>query len=154
MNRTAYDPEGATVLWDVVNGTRVDRIIAVDTHHAVTIRRLTMVRHHLKIEDCENLHSHCFWHELPRDRAAQLADGARYGIVGHTVFDIEPAANIHKHWAAAHDYAAHRFGFVSAETMVQARDLVEACPMVQAVSKAWHSSDMRRVTHADLVVPE
>lgn len=154
MNRTAYDPEGATVIWDIVNGARVDRIIAVDTHHAVTIRRLIMLRHHLVIEQCENLHSHCFWHEMPRDRAAQLADGLRYGIVGHTVFDIEPARNIHRHWAAAHEFAEHRFGFNSTDTMVQAHDLVEACDMVQTVGKAWHGSLMRRVTHADLVVPE
>ena len=153
MNRTSYEPEGATVLWDVVNGARVDRIIAVDTHHSTTIRRLQMIRGHLVIEDCENLHPHSFWHEMPRDRAAQLVAGQRYGIVGHTVFDIAPAKNIHKHWAAAHEFTKHRFGFNSVATMVMARELVGGCPMVSAVEGAWHSSLMRRVRHSDLVTP-
>ena len=154
MNRTAYDPDGAIVVWDVVNGTRVDRILIVNTKHPTIARRIVMVRNHLVIEQCENLHSHSFWHEMPRDRAAQMQEGEQYVIVGHTVFDIEPARNIHKHWAAAHDYAAHRFGFSSAPTMVLARDLVHSCAMVQTVGKAWQGSLMRRVTHADLVVPE
>lgn len=153
MNTTPYEPEGATVIWDVVNGTRVDRILAVDTHHPTTIRRLRTIRAHLAVEDCEELHSHSFWHEMPRDRAAQLADGERYGLVGHTVFDIPPAKNIHRLWAAAYDYEAHRFGFHSAPTMVLARQLVDTDLMVCSVERAYASSLERRVKHADLVRP-
>ncbi len=150
MNNTPYDPEGAIVAWDVVNGTRVDRILVVNTEHPTIQRRIVMVRNYLVIEQCENLHSHSFWHEMPRDRAAQMQEGEQYVLVGHTVYDIEPAKNIHRHWAAVHDFAEHRFGFRSAPTMVQARDLVDTDVMVCSVERAYASSLSRRVRHKDL----
>ena len=154
MNTTPYEPEGALIIWDVVNGTRVDRILIVDNEHTTTLRRIMQVRNHLRVEDCEVLHSHDFWHEMPRDRAAQIQEGERYVIVGHTVYDIEPAKNIHHLWAAAYDFEAHRFGFHSAPTMVLARDLIDTDVMVCTVERAYASSLDRRVRHKDLCPKE
>ena len=139
---TEYNPLGSIVVWEVMNGNRVDRIHLIDRAHKNT--KLQMDATEMGISGAT--HPHDVWAALTTDHVEQFKNGHRFFVVGHTVWNNLVGPNEHEIWAPSYDIEEGMQTFRSSPHMHLAQEIAMEDVAAKTCDATWEKSIQPRMT--------